>query len=95
MEPALAHALEVLKSEGIQALGTTSHTFDTGGFTLLIGLAESHISVHTWPELGKLQMDVFLCNYFRENEDRCRRIFDAIVAYFDPTDLDRTEVWRT
>ena len=31
------------------------------GVTGVIALAESHISVHTWPELGYMALDVFMC----------------------------------
>jgi S-adenosylmethionine decarboxylase len=31
------------------------------GVTGVIALAESHISVHTWPEFGYMAIDVFMC----------------------------------
>lgn len=33
----------------------------SGGATAFALLAESHISVHTWPERGKVVVDVFTC----------------------------------
>ena len=32
-----------------------------GGATAFALLAESHISVHTWPELGSIVIDIFTC----------------------------------
>jgi S-adenosylmethionine decarboxylase len=38
----------------LQKLGEVYHDFEPGGFTGVICLSESHLSVHTWPEFGKL-----------------------------------------
>jgi S-adenosylmethionine decarboxylase len=37
------------------------HPFDGGGVTGVAILAESHISVHTWPEENFAAFDVFMC----------------------------------
>ena len=34
-----------------------------GGVTGVVLLAESHLAVHTWPELGAVTLDVYVCNY--------------------------------
>lgn len=33
----------------------------TDGFTGVVGLAESHMSIHTWPEHDYIAIDVFMC----------------------------------
>ena len=42
-------------------LGIQSHKFDPQGVTGVAMLAESHISIHTWPEKGMAVCDVFTC----------------------------------
>jgi S-adenosylmethionine decarboxylase len=37
------------------------HEFTGGGVTGVIALAESHVSIHTWPEEGIATIDVFMC----------------------------------
>lgn len=38
------------------------HAFgDGGGVTGVVLLAESHISIHTWPEHGFAAVDIFMC----------------------------------
>ena len=37
------------------------HFTSTGGISGVAVLAESHISVHTWPENGYAAFDVFMC----------------------------------
>ncbi|CAF34254.1 SpeD [Synechococcus phage S-PM2] len=38
-----------------------SHKFHPQGVTAIIMLAESHISIHTWPEEYKAAVDVYTC----------------------------------
>lgn len=42
-------------------LAINSHKFDPQGVTCVAMLAESHISIHTWPELGMAVCDIFTC----------------------------------
>ena len=60
-------ALELLMSDAAKAAGATIigshfHTFGGhGGVTGVLMLAESHITVHTWPELEYAAFDIFMC----------------------------------
>lgn len=42
-------------------LAINSHKFDPQGVTCVAMLAESHISIHTWPEEGMAVCDIFTC----------------------------------
>ena len=42
-------------------LNTMTHKFYPQGVTGVVMLAESHISIHTWPEDGKAAVDVYTC----------------------------------
>ena len=42
-------------------LALNSHKFDPQGVTCVAMLSESHISIHTWPELGMAVCDIFTC----------------------------------
>jgi len=46
---------------GATFLKTVSHKFDPQGVTAVTLLAESHISIHTWPEKQTAVCDVFTC----------------------------------
>jgi len=46
---------------GATLLALISHQFQPQGVTGLALLAESHISIHTWPESGYAAVDVFTC----------------------------------
>lgn len=53
-------------NSGATVLGKLSHKFEPQGVTAIALLAESHISIHTWPELGYAAVDVLTCG---ENMD--------------------------
>ena len=42
-------------------LNLAAHKFDPQGVTSIAMLAESHISIHTWPEKGMAVCDIFTC----------------------------------
>lgn len=42
-------------------LDETAVVFPNGAVTLVLVLAESHLSVHTWPEEGLVAVDLFSC----------------------------------
>jgi S-adenosylmethionine decarboxylase len=45
------------------------HHFQPGGVSGVAVLAESHISIHTWPEAGYAALDVFMCG--SADPDQC------------------------
>lgn len=55
-----------------------------GGVTGTLLLAESHLAVHTWPELGHVTLDVYVCNFSGDNSARAERLMQALVAAFAP-----------
>ena len=46
---------------GAGILGHVSHKFSPQGATVVVGLSESHASIHTWPEYGYAMIDVCTC----------------------------------
>jgi S-adenosylmethionine decarboxylase len=54
--------IDAIREAGATLLHIHLHTFtDGGGVSGVAVLAESHISVHTWPEKGYAAFDVFMC----------------------------------
>jgi len=62
---------------GATILGSNFHKFGgEGGVTGVLLLAESHMSIHTWPEKGYAAIDIFMCGNCNvkkavENLNRC------------------------
>ena len=64
---------------GARLLGIHVHGFGEGlGVTGVALLAESHISIHTWPETGVAAVDLFVCGQDVDDEAGLA----AIVAAF-------------
>ena len=84
---------------GLEKVGEAYHAFPAdaagpGGFTAVLALTESHLSIHTWPEHGLATFDVFLSNFRRDNSATVRGIYAATLAFFGGTELTQTEVRR-
>lgn len=84
----------IIQDLGLAMVGEVYHTFPGAGFTAVVCLTESHVSIHTWPEHGLATFDVFLSSFARDNADRVRSFFDRTIAGFDATVTDKQEINR-
>ncbi|MEO3408098.1 S-adenosylmethionine decarboxylase [Mucilaginibacter sp. CAU 1740] len=85
---------DLVNNHELTKVGEVYHDFDGGGFTAVVCLTESHMSIHTWPEYGTATFDVFLSNYQRENDDKARAIYNGVMAFFEGTEIQVNEVKR-
>jgi S-adenosylmethionine decarboxylase len=60
---------------GATLLGIQSHKFEPQGVTAVVMLAESHMSIHTWPERGECALDIYTCGDMDTHD-----AFDLIMA---------------
>lgn len=79
---------------GLVKLGEVYHAFEGAGFTAVVCLSESHLSIHTWPEYGKVNLDIYLSNYLRNNDGTVTAIFDELVTYFGGSVTDLHKIQR-
>ena len=57
------------------------HEFpSSGGITGVAVLAESHMSIHTWPEKGYAAIDIFMCGHADPT-----RALDVLILQLKPT----------
>jgi S-adenosylmethionine decarboxylase len=66
----------------LSKVGEAYHDFPDGGFTAVICLTESHVSIHTWPEYGLATFDVFLSNYSKNNDETTHKLFELVRDFF-------------
>lgn len=75
---------------GAQIVGESFHRFSPQGVTGILAIAESHISIHTWPEYGYAAADVFACG----ESFQPRAAAQVLIDRFEAKDPDITEVRR-
>jgi S-adenosylmethionine decarboxylase len=51
-----------LERAGATVVRQVSHAFPGAGLTSVLILAESHAVIHTWPETGTVNIDIFSCS---------------------------------
>jgi S-adenosylmethionine decarboxylase len=91
-----ALCLAEVRRAGLQAVNTLFHRFDAagGGVTGVVLLAESHLAVHTWPELQAVTLDVYVCNFSADHGAAAHSLMDALVAAFQPAAAQRHALQR-
>ena len=107
-EPAALRVLclAAVARAGLTPVGELFHRFEPndpnnpdhppggGGITGVVLLAESHLAVHTWPELGAVTLDVYVCNFGADNSARAHSLLGALVEAFAPARVERHELVR-
>lgn len=93
-----ALCLAVCRDAGLTVVGQCFHQF-TGaegqcGATGAVVLAESHLTVHTWPELAAATVDLYVCNFSRDNRDRAHSAFAQLTRAFAPGHVEQQEIQR-
>jgi S-adenosylmethionine decarboxylase proenzyme len=99
-EAALAAlCLAAVAGAGLRAVGSLFHPF-TGpdgspqGVTGVVLLVESHLAVHTWPELRSVTADVYVCNVGADNSARAEAVMARLVEAFGPREPHVQRVQR-
>lgn len=90
----LAH-MEAAMREAVKVCGATllhihlHHFTPSGGISGVAVLAESHISVHTWPERDFAAFDVFMCG-----DARPENAIPVLQRYFSPGRINVSQHYR-
>jgi S-adenosylmethionine decarboxylase len=84
-------AIDVLK---LSKVGEAYHDFDGGGFTGVICLAESHLSIHTWPGRSYVTFDIYLSNHLQDNSPKAEAIYGQVLKFYDAKVLFENFIYR-
>ena len=91
-DPALIDAAlrEAAAMAGATILHSHFHHFTpNGGVSGVVVLAESHISIHTWPERGFAAVDIFMCGVCDPG-----KAIPVLERTFNPARIDLIEQLR-
>lgn len=90
--------LAVCSTPGLTPVGEVFHQFGSipapAGATGAVVLAESHLAIHTWPELGAVTLDLYVCNFSQDNSTAARAACERLITAFAPRRLIRRELQR-
>lgn len=90
--------LAACATPGLTPVGQVFHQFGSAtapaGATGAVVLAESHLAVHTWPELSAVTLDLYVCNFSQDNSAVARAACERLLAAFAPGQVERREVLR-
>ncbi len=65
--------------------GDLSKKFEPQGASGLVGLMESHISIHTWPEDGVAVVDVYTCG----TKKSCQQAYSSLKQSLQPKKIKK------
>ncbi|MBC8210309.1 MAG: adenosylmethionine decarboxylase [Gammaproteobacteria bacterium] len=87
----MEHAMrQMVKESGATLLHIHLHHFTpSGGISGVAVLAESHISVHTWPERNYAAFDIFMCG-----DAKPEMSIPVLKQHFYPARMEITEQLR-
>ena len=69
-----------VRESGLTVVDEGFYKFSPHGFTCFLLLAESHASLHAWPEYGYCAIDLFTCAIGKDMMPLIQRIKEALGA---------------
>ena len=79
---------------GLEVVAAAFHQFPDAGATGALVLAESHLAVHTWPEIDAVTLDLYVCNHSRDNRESAEAAYETLRAALRPRRTVRRDVRR-
>ena len=84
-----AWCVAAVQASGLQVVNQLFHAFPStpcglGGITATVLLAESHLCVHTWPEVNAVTLDVYVCNFGGDHSAKADTLMRQLIERFEP-----------
>jgi len=71
---------DVVDRAELTKVGSIYKQFNPHGVTGIVLIAESHVSIHTWPEYELVNLDVFTCG----DTEKVDEAFELFLEHFKP-----------
>ena len=81
---------EAVKESNTTPLKTIIHKFSPQGLTGVVLLEESHIAIHTWPEINYTAIDIFTCG----EKSMPDKALDSFKKAFEPREIKIKKIKR-
>lgn len=79
-----------VEQSGATLISFQQHEFQPQGYTGIALLAESHLSIHTWPEKQFVAIDYFTCG----DREPCETALEILVDHLHPANVETVIVQR-
>jgi S-adenosylmethionine decarboxylase len=94
-----AWCMVAVRASGLQVVNQLFHTFPAtssgpGGITATVLLAESHLCVHTWPEVKAVTLDVYVCNFGGDHSAKAQALMRMLIERFEPERAEQHSLAR-
>jgi S-adenosylmethionine decarboxylase len=70
---------QVATQAGLTVVSQTVFSFANRGVSAVVLLAESHIALHFWPELGKVTLDIHVCDFQNCNASKAKHVSELLA----------------
>ncbi|WP_244329338.1 S-adenosylmethionine decarboxylase family protein [Tolypothrix sp. PCC 7910] len=60
-------------------VGELAYAFQPQGVSAVILLAESHVVLHFWPEQAKVTIDIHICDYQKDNQQKAKLLAQILT----------------
>jgi len=80
----------VISLSGLTCVKSVFYQFKPYGVTCIYLLKESHLSIHTWPEKGFMNTDIFTCG----EDKNAFKAFELILKFFEPKKVKKKIIKR-
>lgn len=70
---------KAVKDARLTSVGELSYSFQPQGISAILLLEESHVSLHFWPEKGKVTVDIHVCDYLQNNQKKAQTLANLLT----------------
>lgn len=81
---------EACRKGGLRLLKVLIHQFEPFGISGVAMIAESHITIHTWPEYSFIAVDI----YSNNRDADINKVAQTMKAAFSPGQVNQVEIKR-
>lgn len=74
------YMIDAALAAGAEIRECVFHKFSPQGVSGVVVISESHLAIHTWPELGYAAVDVFTCGDRVDPWDACKYLVEKFQA---------------
>jgi S-adenosylmethionine decarboxylase len=74
------------KTAKLTVIGELAYAFQPQGVSAVVLLTESHVALHFWPEEAKVTIDIHICDYQKDNQQKARLLAKILTIQISESD---------